>query len=169
MASVPFIYWKAFRYVNREDRRAESLKASSNADGLDDDAVIYSMFASITFFNQAEREDFMSDFPSVRLRRTLMALVTGNLSGGKLEIRRSGLFFKIRPWPLSYGARGTFQVGWNDIGEITVSDPYQGVSSLGGHILAKLVGFKTPILSFEFFGSQAAVKAAFASAGRPLA
>jgi hypothetical protein len=167
IASVPFIYWKAFRYVSREDRRAELMKAGGSADALGNDDVIYSMLASLTFFNKAERDDFMSDFPSVRLRQTPMALVTGNLSAVKLEIRRSGLYFKIRPWPLSFGARGTVYVGWSGIGRISVGDPYQGMSTLGGHILAELVGFKTPFLSFEFFGSQAAVKVAFTNVGRP--
>lgn len=168
VATTPIIYWRLFRYVNREKRRALDPTVNWQAEPTTSDnesAVVYSVLASLYIF---DKESAKSDFPTLRIRTTLLARLGGNRGGGRLEIRRDGLFFRARPFPLSVGVRGSLSVPWSGVRSVSVLDPTQGLSSLGGQLSADLIQAKTKIINFEFLGSQDAVKVALRSAGAPI-
>lgn len=171
---VPVIYWESFRYVGRERGRVEvtpqhplgTLAPRNASVAKNDSAEIYRVFAGVHLSRDPATKH---DFPDLRLRRTLSSFIQGNRAGGRLTIRRDGLHFRARRWPMSIGVWGTFFIPWVAVKHVHVTDPSSGrSSSLGGALEVSVPAYRIKTLNLEFFGSREAVGAALAEAGAPV-
>lgn len=95
-------------------------------------------------------------------RAPIRRLVGADIAVGRMALRADGLSWRPNRWwslglPL---ARGSIQVPWSDVADVSVTDAPGKVSSLGGVLAVRRTD--GPELSGEFLGSQDALREALA-------
>jgi hypothetical protein len=105
--------------------------------------------------------------PGLRKKRAPFRRFIGwEIAGGQLEVRPDCLHWEAARW-FPFGllgvTRGTFEVPWMELEEVTVTDAPGTITALGGQLSISHIGDHST-LSGQFMGSQEALRDAIEKA-----